>query len=741
MIDEILHYLLKADAKKIGSTTMATMALSFLMELSSAVVSTKNAKFLYTVSENKQIYADQMSKIQTMDQYTVESMINKFHGAMSRHAMSITPVDPHDIFDVVRTRLVPKIDPNAREEIVSAYLKYYDEQGLSEDSTLRNQMLSAYPFHPLLLKEILYERVSTIPDFNRTRGILRLMSLVSHNILKTKAPCTIIGPGDVNLERSSILDELTSKLDLASYRPIISSDCVEKARSLDRNYSSFSLITSISRIIYLYSLIGAVDKSGVSASTIKMALGHPGFDPGIVDDGLIKILEHFWYINDSNGYRFDKEPNLNKVIAEHEPSILLSDIHNRIKKSLVRIFSYNSGKTNVIVWENCVEECDRLTVIISKPIVHSKKIEDVTNDILGFLPSGAARTNKNTLVFLYPDPDIIKNAESSARRLLAIEKTQKYSSIPYDKEQNKKITSKKSDAEGNLEADCKRTYNILAYPSVDVQNSPIIRLSTIMPTQIKSDPITSIFQQLKDDGKLITNLGKDGIKLSEPLTPQQIIKRFKIDRTTKMLAEPSSVLSAAVAAIKDGLFYPAKTLTKQGNKYIVDPKTPVGMDTFLVPHKDSLIQEICIKCGNPIGSNTGNVCPNCLNKDNPQCSQCGSSENIHVYSDVYYCGKCKPDTFSYQILCNTTKITSAVIQSLILITVDGGVFYHITSKLKTEKSVLTLDSSLDNLKEIRDLFQTLPTEFDGLTTIILTSDTDLSAKLINAGIDYEDMRS
>ena len=49
-------------------------------------------------------------------------------------------------------------------------------------------MLRAYPFHPELIA-VLYERWGTIPEFQRTRGVLRLladirkrtgMSLMSH---------------------------------------------------------------------------------------------------------------------------------------------------------------------------------------------------------------------------------------------------------------------------------------------------------------------------------------------------------------------------------------------------------------------------------------------------------------------------------------------------------------------------------------------------------------------------------
>lgn len=741
MIDEILHYLLKAESKKIGSSTMAKMALSFFMELTSAISSSNNTKFIYTISENKQIYADQMSKFQTIDQYTVESMINQLHSAQSRHAVSITPVASHDIFDVVRTRLVPQIDPKAKEETVSAYLKYYDEKGLSEDSTLRKQMLSAYPFHPLLLKEILYERISTIPDFNRTRGILRLMSLVSHSILKNKTPCKIIGAGDINLEHGDILDELTSKLGLPLYRPIISSDCIKKAQKLDSNYSNFPLITSISRIIYLYSLIGAIDKPGVRSSTIKMAIGRPGFDHGMVDDALTQISENFWYINDSNGYRFDKEPNLNKIIAEYETGILISDIHDRLEKVLFRTFSHNSAKISVIVWENNIEECDHLTVIMPKPNTQYDKIEENTNNILSYLPGGSVRTNKNTLVFLYADLDLIKNAEASARRLLAIEKTQKHGILPYDKEQNKKITSKKSNAEGNLEAECKRAYSILAYPSVDVQDSPIIRLSTIMPTQIKDDPILPILQQLKDDGKLITNLGKDGIKLNQPLTLRQILNNFKTDRTTKMIENQSSILNAAIEAIEDGLFYPAKALIQQKDKYVVNPNIPITLDTFLVLPSDSIIPTNCVKCGSALVSDDGDVCSKCSTITDTLCSQCGSKTASHKISDKYYCTECKPNNISYQIICGTVKITHVTIQSLILITVDSNVSYKINSKLKTSDSILTLESEPTTLTEIRKLFQTLPDEFDGQSTIKLTSPTDLSTKLKNAGIDYEDMGS
>lgn len=745
MIDELLHYLYETQSHTVGSTTLSDMTLAFFMKLLSAISSTKNSKLIYTLSQNIQIYDKQTAKVKTLDQEQTATINSKLHAAQARQTRSVAPVNSNEIFDVVRTRLVSEIDESARDDTVASYIKYYNTKGVPTEPNYRQQMLSAYPFHPFLLKEILYERISTISDFNLTRGILRLMSLVSHHISYNKSKCYIIGPGDIDLENSDILNELTAKLDLvSSHQPIAVSDCIKKSKALDQRYS-LPLVTTISRVIYLYSLIGTKIKSGIHLNKMRLAVGRPDLDLGLVDEGLLLISDQFWFINDSNGYYFDKDPNINKIIADVEMDIQPDAVRNRIEKFLIHMISKIPGKLDICIWKSDIPECDILTLVVLDPIekMTDDLIKQHTNRILGFLPGGnAVRKRKNTLIFLCPDQDIIPDVEKAARHLLAIEKTQQQALIDkYDKELNLKLVSKKNEAVGNLEAECYRAHHLLAYPTVDAQERPIIYLTSIMPNQTTSASIVdAVLNQLKDNGKLIKELSKDGISLTHPATPAQLLEEFKNDRTAKMIENQSSVLEAAISAVSDGFFYPSDTLNKKNEQYVISPNINVGWSTYLIPKTFQPLQ-LCQKCGsNLIYSNLNNIykCKNCDSSSHP-CSICSSSLSTKLYDNKYYCPGCTPGNHKYKIICNTINDLIDTIQILRIATIGITLHYNISGELSNDFSTISVRCNPKNLTDAESLFQMLQTTFNGLSTIFLTTQTNITKQLKNEGVIFENI--
>jgi len=748
MIDELLHLLLESESRKIGNTTLADMTITFFMKLLSAVSSSNNSKILYTISENTQIYEDQMRKIRTLDQDRAEYMILKLHSAQARQARSVAPVGSNEIYDVVRKRLVVEIDNKEKEYTVSKYLEYYESKGVETDRNYRQQMLAAYPFHPMLLKEILYERVSTIPSFNRTRGILRLMSLVSHNIIKNKTPCSIIGPAHVDLEDRDILNEITTKLGQAStFQPIIESDCISKANKLDMG-SSFPLIVTMARIICLYSLIGAKTKSGIRLNKMKLAVARPTIDLGLIEEGFHTISEEFWYISDNNGYYFDQEPNINKIIADFENEIQPLDTQTRIERVLTTLFAKIPGKINTLVWPTDIPECDILTLVILPPheIKDEASFKQHVSTVLGFLPGGiTVRKRKNTLIFLSSDNDLMRDVEKSAKHLLAIEKAQQHKPINKyeDKELHKKIMSKKSNAEGDLEADCRRAYNQLAYPMADFQNNPSIQFSLLHPNQSQTTIVEAIIQNLQNNGKLILELGEDGLRITKPSTPAQILDAFKNDRNSKMLMTQTSVLDAAISAVKSELFYPAMALHKKNGKYIVDLNTFVDWGTYLIPKSLAVQNPKCNLCKNILSySDELNkfICTHCAQDDVHTCTVCNKkSPSLLKINTSYYCLRCMPRKHNYKIKCDTLQSLFESIQVLRVLNVGIVLEHTILSNLSSDYASLTLTSSTKNLTEIESFFKKLSEQFNGSSTILISSQSDLSEKFAGEGLRYEEM--
>jgi hypothetical protein len=80
----------------------------------------------------------------------------------------------------------------------------------------------AYPIHPELFDR-LYQDWSTLERFQRTRGVLRLMSGVMHTLWSASDPAPLIMPGGVPLDAERVRSELTQYLE-DDFKPVIDTD-------------------------------------------------------------------------------------------------------------------------------------------------------------------------------------------------------------------------------------------------------------------------------------------------------------------------------------------------------------------------------------------------------------------------------------------------------------------------------------------------------------------------------------
>ena len=341
MIDELPHYLLESAHQKLGNITLSTLTMTFLMNLISVFVTSKNNSLVLTLTSTQQLYADYVKevkdKIKKMDDYMAAEISSDLRDAISRQSNVIVPVSKDQIYHVVRTRLVKKVhDIDAKNTTVQAYIDYYDNRGIPYDTNYKDKMLASYPFHPFLI-DTLYIRTGTVPAFNQTRGMLRFLGMIMHNMYKNRntTTCTMIGTPQIALSDGSILDELTSKLN-QNLRHVIESDCVTHAQIADA-HRNVKIVESIARTILLYSIHSETKKSGIKRSDIRLAVCSPGMDPDLVDQAIDEDIENtFWYIQSKGQeeYYFVEQPNVIAIISEHKKDAKLADIEEIINKEL-----------------------------------------------------------------------------------------------------------------------------------------------------------------------------------------------------------------------------------------------------------------------------------------------------------------------------------------------------------------------------------------------------------------------
>ena len=127
------------------------------------------------------------------------------------------PVAANEGFEVVRRRLFLDCkDPETREAVCTAFSNMYQENSAdfpleAKEVEYRNRLVACYPIHPEVFDR-LYEDWATLERFQRTRGVLRLMAAVIHELWMANDASAMIMPGSIPLNMASVRDELVRHL-------------------------------------------------------------------------------------------------------------------------------------------------------------------------------------------------------------------------------------------------------------------------------------------------------------------------------------------------------------------------------------------------------------------------------------------------------------------------------------------------------------------------------------------------
>lgn len=130
-------------------------------------------------------------------------------------------------------RLFARIDRDAAREAAERYGDYYvdayEKDGVALPARAargeyRREIEQAYPFHPEIL-DVLNRKVATVPNFQKTRGALRLLAMTVRQVWRERpSDAYLIHPCHVDLSVEGIRNDLTSCLDRSGLGPAIAAD-------------------------------------------------------------------------------------------------------------------------------------------------------------------------------------------------------------------------------------------------------------------------------------------------------------------------------------------------------------------------------------------------------------------------------------------------------------------------------------------------------------------------------------
>ncbi len=363
---------------------------------------------------------------------------------VQRVASPWKPADAYESFEIVRRRLFEPLQGDgiaARDTVIGAFLAGYrkHEKELPDHlqtANYREAMERSYPIHPDLFDR-LYKDWSSIEKFQRTRGVLRLLAKVVHELWSRQDASPMILTGTVPLDDPQVRSDLNRYLSTA-WDPVVSSDIEGEgsaAAAIDQEnplYGRTFIARRVARAVFLGSApAGDAPNRGLDTKQIALSCMLPNEKPSDFVGALTRLSRGAAHLySDQARYWFALQPTVNRTADQRKASIKSEELDAEIIRQLELTVKSEAGWktyfTKVFVAplsEAEVPEEDSLGLVVFGP-GHSRtpggtgKAHDFALKILK-TRSGGQRQNRNCLVFLSPDESRLVEAREAAGSYLA----------------------------------------------------------------------------------------------------------------------------------------------------------------------------------------------------------------------------------------------------------------------------------------------------------------------------------
>ena len=563
LMDEVLEYLVKARAVKVGDSNLMEQTHTFLGDLSAAVSAVRQTVLVVALpASSLEIGAESQEEAERLFQSTKK--------LLGRVELVEMPVAQDEVFGVLRQRLFKSIGTERDwKRAIEVFRDYYDQYQYARffpdrvrTREYRDRMLQAYPFHPELV-DLLYERWGPHPQFQRTRGALRLLALVLRRLWNQRPTSAfLIQPHHVDLADRHIRGEVIRLLD-SGMDAVVTGDILQRAgdaeQRLGSEYAREQLGRGAATCAFLYSISAASRDVGATEEEIRTALLRPGINPAMVSEVLARLREELWYLwYRDRRYLFTARPNLNKVILDFQDAVTDEQVGNALLDWLARLAGKGSGVFQVVV----APAEPRVLPDRAQPtlVVLPLEVSDAKQWMIQAMQSaGEIRTNRNMLVFLVPDTRRAASIRVALKRWLALKEVAQSPSLKQmDEDDRDQVKVQLKDKECELEALLRQTYQDVYRPS----DGEVSRVPTRTQDAIKAKTFDQyVIRVLEEAGVLLDRVAptyiKDTLQVgnAREVPISQVINLFTGVAGQPILKDPQKAVQQAVAeGVKQGFF-------------------------------------------------------------------------------------------------------------------------------------------------------------------------------------------
>ncbi|MEY3013890.1 MAG: hypothetical protein RIT45_2625, partial [Pseudomonadota bacterium] len=438
LVDELVAYVRQfTDARELPGGTYDSN-LSFVQALTEAIKGVPNAMLLASLPESE---VEAGSSRGVLALRALEKTFGRVQALWK-------PVATEESFEIVRRRLFQPIrDEVGRDEVCRAFAGLYQGEGAkvpSETHEVRyyDRLARAYPIHPEVFDR-LYEDWSSLDSFQRTRGVLKLMAHVIHELWAKGNKDLMIMPGSLPLYRGKSRDELLSHLP-PGWDPVLDRDIDDdraESADLDNREPRFGAAQAgrrVARTAFFGSAPSAAGTKnvarGVDRARILLGCLQPEQSSSLYSDALNRLADRLHYLNasgektaDSTRFWFDTRANLRREMEDRKGRFdERNEVRGKIASILQRLTSQRGlfDAVHIFTPQSDVPDDGQLRLVVlhlEHPFTKqaTQPTRDAVKAYLGQNEGNKARYKANRLVFLAPDGGAAGRLRDAVKTALA----------------------------------------------------------------------------------------------------------------------------------------------------------------------------------------------------------------------------------------------------------------------------------------------------------------------------------
>lgn len=366
--------------------------------------------------------------------------LKRLQNVVRRVADQWRPASSAEAYEIVKRRLF--VQPEAAElaainQTARAFVEMYrkhsgDFPSIAREAAYEDRIKRSYPVHPELF-DTLYEEWSSLERFQRTRGVLRLMSNVIHALWIGEDNAPLIMPGSIPLAHDKVNPEIAGYLP-DQWKGVIDADVDgpnSEPAQIDKERPTFgqrALTKRLARTVFFGAAptIGSSHK-GIEAQRVFLGTALPGDVPGNFHSALSALADRATYFYSGSGkYWYDLQANITRTARDQAERLHREDVWEEIVRRLADQAKRRGDFAGVHVCpedSGDIPDTDEARLIVVHPkYPHKRKAVD--SEAMAFARSAtehkgtASRVNRNMVVFVAADETRLDELDHSVREYL-----------------------------------------------------------------------------------------------------------------------------------------------------------------------------------------------------------------------------------------------------------------------------------------------------------------------------------